>query len=332
MESAQIQLNTDVRAPGASALDFVSDLWKRGVTVVIPAWNAAETLGAALRSVLDQGYEPLEVIVVDDASTDRTSELVARIGDPRLRCIRLEKTRGPGHARNVGLEAGRGGYAAFLDADDLWMPGKLLRQVELLEARPDLALVSCNSRYVAADGRHLRLSHESRPPANGVEAWKTLLAYNFTPTSTVLARRSDLLERGGFAEHLVIGEDLDLWIRLGLGGEIGVVDETLVSIREWSGSHTSRLGHTEAELVVPVIEGYIARERARLSDREVTRIRAHRYRDSAISLLYTGCPLSSTRYFMRAVRHGGGKREFLRYLPRIVLSLVSGGRYPRRYH
>jgi glycosyltransferase involved in cell wall biosynthesis len=304
----------------------------RAVTVIIPCWNGAGTLLDAVRSVLDQDYAPLEVIVVDDASTDGSPELLAGLGDQRVRWLRLARRSGPGHARNRGLEAGRGHYAAFLDADDLWLPGKLRRQVELLEERPELALVSCDSHYIAADGRPLRTSHQSRPPARGVEAWKTLLAYNFMPTSTVLARREELIARGGFAEHLEIGEDLDLWIRMTLGGDIGMLEEPLVCIREWAGSHTSRCGCREAERVVPLVESYLERERNRLSDFEITRIRAYRYRDSAISLLYTGRPLESLRYFSRAMRSGYGRRDFLRYLPRIALGLATGGQLPRRYH
>src|SRR4051794_17952991 len=98
------------------------------VSVVIPAFNAARHLRASVASALSQEGVELECIVVDDGSTDGTAEVLASIEDDRLRCLHKENRGTASDARNVGMEAARGDYVAFLDADDVWLPGKLRRQ------------------------------------------------------------------------------------------------------------------------------------------------------------------------------------------------------------
>lgn len=106
------------------------------VSVILPTYNRSQSLPAAIRSVLDQSFEDLELIVVDDASTEDIEGLVTGIGDARLRYIRQPQNGGAAAARNTGLAEAKGRYIAFQDSDDLWLPGKLARQVELLEAQP----------------------------------------------------------------------------------------------------------------------------------------------------------------------------------------------------
>ncbi|MEM6374717.1 MAG: glycosyltransferase family 2 protein [Pseudomonadota bacterium] len=106
------------------------------VSVVLPTFNRAQILPAAMRSVLDQDYRDLELIVVDDASTEDIEAVVKAVDDPRVRYMRMPHNGGAAAARNFGLQDVRGQYIAFQDSDDLWLPGKLTRQVELLEAQP----------------------------------------------------------------------------------------------------------------------------------------------------------------------------------------------------
>lgn len=302
----------------------------RGVSVVVPAFDSARTLREALESVWQQDYEPLEVLVVDDASRDGTPELLRELARPDLRVLRFQENRGPAAARNAALRVARGLYVAFLDADDAWLPGKLRSQVEAIESDPSVVLVSCDSRYEHLDGEPIRRSHAARPPACGEDAWKTLLAYNFAPTPTVLAKRSDLLAAGGFDESLDFGEDLDLWIRLALRGKVVVLDELLVRIREWHGSLTRRKGHAEPGAVLPFVQRYLEQQRGRLGEEDVSRILAQRYFDSGVCLFYAGHPTRSLRYFAGSLRHGFSAREALRYLPRVLLSMLSAGKYPTR--
>lgn len=103
------------------------------VSVVIPTYNRAHLLGRAIKSVLDQTYTDFELIVVDDGSTDGTSEVVKSFNDSRLRFIRTEPNRGASAARNTGIQAAQGEYIAFNDSDDEWLPQKLEKQVKFFE-------------------------------------------------------------------------------------------------------------------------------------------------------------------------------------------------------
>jgi glycosyltransferase involved in cell wall biosynthesis len=123
------------------------------VSVVIPAHNTERYVAEAVTSVLTQQVSDLEVIVVDDASTDNTAQVVADLGDPRVRLVRLDKV-GVGAARNRGICLARGRFIAFLDADDRWCAGKLTRQIALLEAEPDVGFVFTNFRRFDPSGYH----------------------------------------------------------------------------------------------------------------------------------------------------------------------------------
>lgn len=113
------------------------------VSVILPVYNRAASLGDAMRSVLAQSVADLELIVVDDASTEDLGPVIDAIGDPRVRYIRLARNGGVSVARNAGLAAAEGTYIAFQDSDDLWLPGKLARQLAVLEnAPPDTGAVT----------------------------------------------------------------------------------------------------------------------------------------------------------------------------------------------
>lgn len=111
------------------------------VSVILPVYNRSASLAYSMRSVLDQSYRDLELIVVDDASTEDLRPIIEGIGDPRVHYIRLAENGGASAARNAGLAASQGRYIAFQDSDDLWLPGKLEMQVGLLEQMPDVGVV-----------------------------------------------------------------------------------------------------------------------------------------------------------------------------------------------
>jgi GT2 family glycosyltransferase len=196
------------------------------VSVIVPAHNAARYLPAALASVLAQAYRPVDIVVVDDGSTDGTSELIRT--HPEARYVRLANARGPAAARNEGIRQAKGSYIAFLDADDLWPPNKLGRQVAFLEAHPDVALLFGNARRFSDDGwtepslferyRYTAafFGHEWRV----VDPLAKLVRENFIPTGTVLARKDCLEEAGLFDERFLRAEDWDLWLRVALRCEL----------------------------------------------------------------------------------------------------------------
>ncbi|HEY6545475.1 MAG TPA: glycosyltransferase family 2 protein [Dokdonella sp.] len=176
------------------------------VSVVMPAWNAAGTIARSIESVLGQRHAQFELLVVDDASTDATAQLVDgyAMADARVRLIRQPANGGVAAARNTGIAAARGEYVAFLDSDDWWHPAKLERQ--LAQMRRENAQVSyCSYQRVAEDGRVLSLVV---PPREVTHA--QMLRSNFIGNLTGMYARSL-----GNGEFLRIGhEDYVFWLQM----------------------------------------------------------------------------------------------------------------------
>lgn len=214
------------------------------VSVILSSYNHAEYVGEAAQSVLDQTFRDLELIVVDDGSTDGTADVVASIRDSRLTLIRLPENRAV-HPRNLALNQARGKYIAFQNSDDIWMSGKLEAQLGVIEGV---------GRYVAGftaaeiiDERGLRTSGTW---ADGIftttnrtaESWLQHFfdVGNCLPLPSAIARRSDLIQSGAFRASLVQLGDFDLWIRLAALGEFFVLPEQLTKIRIIEGTNLSR--------------------------------------------------------------------------------------------
>jgi glycosyltransferase involved in cell wall biosynthesis len=141
------------------------------VSVVVPAYNAGETIGNAIQSVLSQTTSDLELIVVDDASTDHTLQQVVAVGDPRLRVLQLERNSGCAAARNRGVENARGRWVAFLDADDEWVPDRLERLLQVTGKSPGFVadwLAPCRA---GSDGRLTPLKLPNLPVQSSVEQY-----------------------------------------------------------------------------------------------------------------------------------------------------------------
>jgi glycosyltransferase involved in cell wall biosynthesis len=203
------------------------------VSVVIPVYNRADTVAAAVQSALDQEYSPIEIIVVDDGSTHETAEVVARFGD-RVRYLRREHG-GQALARNQGIRAARGEFVAFLDDDDLWVPGKLDAQMRVFEARPELALVYGRySGFGEEAERDGEIHFEVSPSPLG------LFRRNFIGTLTVVVRKSCLESVGMFRQGIQGVEDYDLWLRIAAEYELGMVDEIVARYRYHAGNFSGR--------------------------------------------------------------------------------------------
>lgn len=212
------------------------------VSVVIPAYNAERFVAEAVRSALRQTYSPVEVIVVDDGSTDGTPQVLDRAADERLRVLR-QPNSGVGRARNRGIEAARGGYIALLDADDLWLPDKLERQVAALEEHPQWVAVGSFMYHIAVDGRPLGVTGHALGAAELDEVRRARL--NPFPISSLLVRREALDEAGLFDERLHVAvpgmvEDLDLVARLAAIGSLGCVERPLGGYRLHPDSGSAR--------------------------------------------------------------------------------------------
>jgi GT2 family glycosyltransferase len=213
------------------------------ISIVIPAYNVAGFIGDAVRSALGQAAVVVEVVVVDDGSTDATVEALAPFaGDARLVVIRQANQGLPG-ARNTGIRAARGRHVGFLDGDDLWDPGKASRHVALLDADPGLDLTFSWSRVVDEEGRDTG-RHNAVPIASipGGLTFEGLVIENFVGNgSTAVCRREALIRAGLFDPELRRScEDLDAWLRIAAlrDGNIGLVPEVLASYRMRGGQMT----------------------------------------------------------------------------------------------
>ena len=198
------------------------------ISCIIPVFNGERYLGEALDSILAQTYRPVEIIVVDDGSTDKTGELVARYGD-RIRYFR-QNNEGAPTARNAGLSAARGAFVAFLDSDDLWHPDKLERQMARFEARPELDLcVTHLQRFWIPELEAERKQFQDHRFAEVLPGYIT---------QTLLARRNVFDSVGNFNTSRRVGDPMDWFLR---AAEQGVVMELLPDLLVYQRMHESNL-------------------------------------------------------------------------------------------
>ena len=220
------------------------------VSVVVPTRNRSALLSRTLRSVLRQQQVELEVIVINEASTDDTAALLATLGDARVRVIHHDRPRGVSAARNRGAAEAHGEWLAFVDDDDLWAPDKLVRQIQAAQASGrDWAYagsVNIGDRGQVVYGR---------PPLPPEEVVAALPRYNAIPGggSNVVVRRTTWMEVGPFDTRLRNTEDWEMWIRLAKHGPPAWVCSPLVGYRV----HNSNSSLDIAEIVrgTKLIEG-----------------------------------------------------------------------------
>lgn len=205
------------------------------VTVVIPAYNAARYLAEAVESALNQTYSDLEVLVVDDGSTDRTPFLLERYG----RAIRTIRKRNGGtpSALNEGIRQARGEWIAWLSADDAFLPEKLAKQMAYADAHPECALIYTN--WFVVDARGEKISYLISPTfRTQSEQITALLRGCVINGSTTLVRKEAYVSAGLFDESLPQAHDWDMWLRLARDFRFGHVAEPLLRYR-WHGENMS---------------------------------------------------------------------------------------------
>jgi hypothetical protein len=215
------------------------------VSVVVPTHQRADLLPRLLASVLGQDLPDLELVVVDDGSTDGTRELLDSCADPRVRVLSHPQARGVAHARNTGTAAARGRWVAWCDDDDVWAPYKLRLQLQALEATPGALWSNGGSAYVDSD---LRLSRVRRCPDPATVASDILRINAVTGGgSGVMADRALVLSLGGFDTRMSMYADWDLWARLAHVAPLAAVDRPLVGYVEHSGGMSRNRLHLALE-------------------------------------------------------------------------------------
>lgn len=267
------------------------------VSVIMPCFNAAAYLRESLASVLAQAFADLEIILVDDGSTDDPVSIIHALADDRIRYTRTPPSGGPAQPRNLGLKQARGRYVFFFDADDVMMPGKIEAQVARFADQESLGLNFTNFRVVDDEGKTLRanflagydtfqeLLHRMDPRTGSFvrsDFYLSLLRANFVGTSGVAVRRDVLSRVGGFDTGLASSEDLDLWLRIARDFDCAYVDVIGHAYRTHGQSvmHQFQARHPLARIEV------INRHLPGISDPLTRRVMRRRLADNYVSLGY----------------------------------------------
>lgn len=220
------------------------------ISVIIPLYNKERQIRATLESVLRQSYTDYEIVVVDDGSTDGSAAIVESIHDARLRLIRQENG-GVSAARNRGIHEAKGGYVAFLDADDLWDPDFLKTLHQLSVLYPDCSVYACNYDFVSPDGTH-RPTIIRRLPFTGAHGvlnnYFEVASCSHPPlwTSALMVKTGALQAIGGFPLGIKWGEDLLTWARLACQGSVAYTKQKLA---EYCFTPSSRRDQLPADIV-----------------------------------------------------------------------------------
>lgn len=195
------------------------------VSVIIPAYNRERTIKAAVKSVLNQTFTNIEVIVVDDCSSDNTCSVLNDIDDDRLRVIRLEKNSGACAARNEGIKESKGVYIAFQDSDDVWHSDKLEKQIAALKySNADICFCAFNKKNINSENTSIY------PVLNeGIISYSILASYSQASTQTIISKRN-IFDQELFDPQLPRLQDFDWMIRSAKKNKVTFVAEPLVDV------------------------------------------------------------------------------------------------------
>ena len=213
---------------------------KQLVSVIIPTYNAALFIEETISSILSQTIPDFEIIVIDDASSDNTVQVIKKIAkeDSRIKYFIQEKG-GVSIARNKGIKESAAQFIAFIDHDDLWMPQKLEKQLKVFNNDPQLGLVFSRESIITADGRPIGISGGISRLSRGY-VFKDLFCRHFISPSTVLIRREvfDTLDEW-FDESMEMAEEVDLFLRIAYKWKVDYCDEVLAKWRVHSNNDSS---------------------------------------------------------------------------------------------
>ncbi|WP_036300347.1 glycosyltransferase family 2 protein [Methylomarinum vadi] len=227
------------------------------ISAVIPTYNNAAFIAAAVASIRKQTVPVAEIIVVDDGSTDDSEAVVEKITPP-VTYIK-QPNQGPSAARNTGILAARHDWIAFLDADDQWTPDKIEKQADLIHKYPELVLVAGDMAEIDSEDRlitesvlakhHLLEKFQKLQGGAIPNALAELVSKNFIPTGTVLVKKKALEESGLFNRAIRFGEDLELWAKIAANHAIACIPEVLMLRRQH--------GNNATQLTAPLLEDLV---------------------------------------------------------------------------
>ncbi|MBI5142728.1 MAG: glycosyltransferase [Nitrospirae bacterium] len=294
------------------------------VSVVIPAYNAEKYIAETLDSVMAQTYTDFEVLVVDDGSKDGTvsiAERYAELHPDQIRLIR-KPNGGPSSARNAGIKAARGAYIAFNDADDLWLPEKLEKQMLFFESLPsNVGMTYTDARSFDDEGLWILPPGLDQYRKLGSNAYLKLLKNNVIPNCSVIVRRECFDKVGMYDQSPDIIEDYDMWLRIARQYDVDCIDDVLSIYREHHGGRSKQIEVTLLRMT-KTLEKH---NNMNAGNREIGTIVQLRQADNLISL---------GRHYMREGRMADARASFRKAyatspeLKTRVLSLATYLPYP----
>ncbi len=272
------------------------------VSVITPAFNVQDHVGEAIRSALEQTFTNIEVIVVDDGSTDGTADaLQPFLADQRFRYER-QQSGGPHRARNRALDLAQGELFAFLDADDYWYPQKLELQVPLFEKRGGPGVVYSNRQWVDAKGQPLTTTPVFRRIRADRPVEKLILA-NGIPMSTAIANRQCFEVTGRFDESLPCASDWDFWLRASMHCWFDYVEQPLAAHRKWGAQQLTANSMAQAETGILIQRKFLEQHAGSVGRGVVSRAWSRRYERRGRILAEMGRRQEGFRDLARALWH-----------------------------
>ena len=217
---------------------------KPKISVLIAVYNAEKYIQQALKSIYNQTYQDFEIILVDDASTDKTSEILFNMKDSRTFIYRNSENKGLTKSLNIGLKLCRGEYIARMDADDISHPQRFKKQVRYLDENPKCLVLGSWYGRIDSTGQ---IWGTKETPTTYENIRKNLLIGNCVGHGSAMLRRSSLVEIGGYNEKYICAQDYDLWLRLSEVGELRNLGEYLYYLRSWTGAISAARGKQQNE-------------------------------------------------------------------------------------
>lgn len=230
------------------------------VSVIIATYNMGQFLAEAIQSILNQTFQDLEVIVVDDGSTDNTQVCLERFRTDTRVIIVTQRNLGQPRAKNVGIERARGSYIAFCDADDYWLPQKLELQLPRFNHCQDIGVVYSPATALFPDGSRAELQG---PKYMRGDVLHTMFVRNIVPFGTAVVRRECIDQLGAFDESFQMGIDWDLWLRISTRWKFDYVEEATYIYRIWDGQ-MSKNWRGRYDCALAIMEKFLAQYPNRL--------------------------------------------------------------------
>jgi len=276
---------------GSSAGDLVS--------VVVATYNMGHYLPQAVQSVLGQSYQNVDVQIVDDGSTDETPTILRQWdAHPRVR-VHRQMNGGQARAKNQGVVLSHGDFVAFLDADDVWLPGKLSRQMPLFSGRPEIGVVYSDYERMDDEGRPLPKgpTRMHRGRISGA-----LLIENFVSFPSAVVRRECLERHGTFDEALGMGIDYDLWLRLSAHYQFDFIAEPTVRYRIWAGQ-MSKNYRQRYQSAIRIMQNFLDSNPGVVNPAVARRAWAHTYAGRGdVTLWHEADRVAAFHDYLRALR------------------------------